>query len=717
LPPAGATRLDLSAEERFQQSDAGLEIWQRVEAKLDALSDALIGSGSRSFLDFHHASAGKPRAPPDDHAAWRAALLQRGRAAGAANFRDRAFDQSLSETTASTLGRRLSAVGERAVPRGRKSVSIMEGHTDMRLRDLHDSPNDQTKLTKLTNGGRKLSIGSSADSVNSVCTLHSAAQIVPTSSPSTPAHGARTSDGSGRSKKDVLRDANEELGHRASLRVGQPPKRSMISKRSARSILSGSLALFDGQGTRGSMNDEVNIESKKEMQKKLQRKFTALNVDRSDRSTTLAWRIVQHPHFDACIMLVVFVNALLIGAAVQHSAVSSTETDFFEHAEYVCTVIFLIELGLRIWVYRSNFFTDRRERAWNLFDSFLVSISVIDAVVNLSLSVGGKQAAPSSAGFLGKLLRIIRVARIMRILRTVRFLSQLRIITFMIVSSTLHLFWIFVILAALIYVFAIILTQGATEHMQGSGVRDEGLSFYFGTLFTSMYTLFKAMSGGVNWADVSDAMTASGGGLWPYEVIFCAYMFFCLFAVINIVTGVFVDGAIELAKRDRTALLDKMFKDNETQQAHLLGLVQALDQDGDESITAEEFKRGLQKPEVRDFISAMQVEISDAEKFFAMLDEDGSGEVDLVEFVTGMQRLRGEAKSVDIHMMLHENRKMLGIVSGLVDVIGEDHLKAGTASDCGSPRVVKQLSRGTCSPGASASGRVAAFGSLAEPVS
>ncbi|CAK0887945.1 unnamed protein product, partial [Prorocentrum cordatum] len=66
-------------------------------------------------------------------------------------------------------------------------------------------------------------------------------------------------------------------------------------------------------------------------------------------------------------------------------------TDFFEHAEYVCTVIFLIELGLRIWVYRSNFFTDRRERAWNLFDSFLVSISVIDAVVNLSLSVGGKQ--------------------------------------------------------------------------------------------------------------------------------------------------------------------------------------------------------------------------------------------------------------------------------------------------------------------------------------
>ncbi|CAK0816740.1 unnamed protein product, partial [Prorocentrum cordatum] len=139
--------------------------------------------------------------------------------------------------------------------------------------------------------------------------------------------------------------------------------------------------------------------------------------------------------------------------------------------------------------------------------------------------------------------------------------------------------------------------------------------------------------------------------------------------------------------------------------------------DGDESITAEEFKRGLQKPEVRDFISAMQVEISDAEKFFAMLDEDGSGEVDLVEFVTGMQRLRGEAKSVDIHMMLHENRKMLGIVSGLVDVIGEDHLKAGTASDCGSPRVVKQLSRGTCSPGASASGRVAAFGSLAEPVS
>lgn len=452
------------------------------------------------------------------------------------------------------------------------------------------------------------------------------------------------------------------------------------------------------------MNEEVHTENKKEMQKKLQRKFTALNVDRSDRSTTLAWRIVQHKYFDACIMLVVLLNALLIGAAVQHSAVSSAETDFFEIAEYACTGIFLAELSLRIWVYRLTFFTDRHERAWNLFDSFLVSISVIDAVINLSLSAtGGKQAAPSSAGFLGKLLRIIRVARIMRILRTVRFLSQLRIITFMIVSSTLHLFWIFVILAALIYVFAIILTQGATEHMQGSALKDEGLRYYFGTLFTSMYTLFKAMSGGLNWADVSDAMTASGEGLWPYEVIFCAYMFFCLFAVINIVTGVFVDGAIELAKRDRTALLDKMFKDNETQQAHLLGLVQALDQDGDESITAEEFKKGLQKPEVRDFISAMQVEISDAEKFFAMLDEDGSGEVDLVEFVTGMQRLRGEAKSVDIHMMLHENRKMLGIVRGLVDIMADYGLvdleaKVGTASECNSPRIANAHSCGSPLP-------------------
>merc|ERR1719382_1534194 len=79
---------------------------------------------------------------------------------------------------------------------------------------------------------------------------------------------------------------------------------------------------------------------------------------------------------------------------------------------------------------------------------------------------GGRQAAPSSAGFLGKLLRIIRMARIMRILRTVRFLAQLRIMTHMIVSSMMSLFWIFVILAALIYVFAIILTQGATEYLQ-----------------------------------------------------------------------------------------------------------------------------------------------------------------------------------------------------------------------------------------------------------
>merc|ERR1712032_1801651 len=90
--------------------------------------------------------------------------------------------------------------------------------------------------------------------------------------------------------------------------------------------------------------------------------------------------------------------------------------------------------------------------------------------------------------------------------------------------------------------------------------------------------------------------------------------------------------------------------------------------------------------------------VSDAEQFFTMLDEDGSGEVDLVEFVQGMQRLRGEAKSVDIHMMLYENRKMLRIVNGLVDYMGDKLAEVG--SEPASPKSPKahRSTLGSASP-------------------
>merc|ERR1712032_177048 len=152
-----------------------------------------------------------------------------------------------------------------------------------------------------------------------------------------------------------------------------------------------------------------------------------------------------------------------------------------------------------------------------------------------------------------------------------------------------------------------------------------------------------------------------------------AYIFFTVFAVMNIVNGIFVDGAIELSKRDREILIKKHKADDRALEDNLIELLQSIDDDFDGYISFEEFLEASRTKDFRDYLAAIQVEISDARRFFAMLDEDNSGSVSIAEFVSGLMHLRGDARRADIHMMLHGNNSLVQIVQGLVDLIGDSH--------------------------------------------
>ncbi|CAK0848119.1 unnamed protein product [Prorocentrum cordatum] len=245
-------------------------------------------------------------------------------------------------------------------------------------------------------------------------------------------------------------------------------------------------------------------------------------------------KAVVSNQFDFAITIVVILNALLIGAQVQHNAVSDEEVLAFEMLEYGCTLVFTVELIARLAVHRQHFFTYAGERLWNVFDLFLVGLCLFDAALTLAFGAGN-----GDAGLVGK-----------------------------------SLFWVLVIMVGLIYTISVVLTQGATEY-----IRDA-----------------------------------------------------------------------------RAPVASDEYK-----------------QDGDQEITFEEFLQALENQEVRDYVSALEVEITDAKMFFQMLDRDGSGTVDILEFTSGMRKFRGEAKSVDIHMMLHQNRQLFKLVTALVGTLWEEY--------------------------------------------
>ncbi|CAK0807606.1 unnamed protein product [Prorocentrum cordatum] len=120
-------------------------------------------------------------------------------------------------------------------------------------------------------------------------------------------------------------------------------------------------------------------------------------------------------------------------------------------------------------------------------------------------------------------------------------------------------------------------------------------------------------------------------------------------------------------------MMQKQREEHANKERHVVNLLTLMDVDGDQLVTFEEFVASLEQQEVRDYLSALEVDVTDAKVFFQMLDDrDGSGSVDIMEFTSGMQKFRGEAKSVDIHMMLHENKKLFKLVSCLVGMLWAD---------------------------------------------
>merc|ERR1719296_110381 len=90
----------------------------------------------------------------------------------------------------------------------------------------------------------------------------------------------------------------------------------------------------------------------------------------------------------------------------------------------------------------------------------------------------------------------------------------------------------------------------------GQPFGDIVLSEYFGSTSRSVYTLYKSVSGGIDWQDVSDPLMTQ---ISPWlGVVFTGYSAFAVLVLLNLVTGMFVEAAHKLSKSDKeTELLVK----------------------------------------------------------------------------------------------------------------------------------------------------------------
>jgi len=221
------------------------------------------------------------------------------------------------------------------------------------------------------------------------------------------------------------------------------------------------------------------------------------------------------------------------------------------------------------------------------------------------------------------------------------------------------------LLLVIIYVFSIAFTIQAQDYLlvavqaappprgQEQALPEAQLAAirqHFGSLERTAYILAQSILGGVSWGVVSDALLAMD---WYVAPLFFFYILFCLLAVLNIITGVFVYNAFETARMQREFLVQKETELREKYVGEMRKLFVQMDVDDSGTVTLEEIEQYFQEdPRIYSYMCALGIDIEDLGRLFSLLDAGDCGEISVDGFLNGCLRLKGQARSIDVHYLI-----------------------------------------------------------------
>jgi voltage-gated sodium channel len=168
--------------------------------------------------------------------------------------------------------------------------------------------------------------------------------------------------------------------------------------------------------------------------------------------------LVESRLFSGVITAVILVNAITLGLETSQQVMAAAGP-LLTAIDRAALLVFTLEIALRLWVYRSRFFTD----GWNLFDFVVVAVSWL----------------PTAGGF-----SILRALRILRVLRLMSIVPQMRSVVGALFRALPGMGSIAAVLLLVFYVSAVMATKlfGA-EFPQ-----------WFGSVGASMFSLFQIMT-------------------------------------------------------------------------------------------------------------------------------------------------------------------------------------------------------------------------------
>jgi len=200
---------------------------------------------------------------------------------------------------------------------------------------------------------------------------------------------------------------------------------------------------------------------------------------------------------------------------------------------------------------------------------------------------------------------------------------------------------------------------------------DRGLRIWlyrhYGDGLLGTYTLFEVTLAGC-WPNYLRPLIQHVSGYYAFFTF--VYISMVVFAVIRIITAIFLKETLQVASNDQEEMIHEQMKKKQSYLHKLESIFKAVDTSGDGQLELDELEAILSHPTIRTWLSVLELEVHDAKALFRLLD-NGDGAVTYGEFLKGVMRLKGQARSIDVVAIMHSTDQTLQTVKVLQNQMNE----------------------------------------------
>eukprot|EP00811_Abedinium_folium_P028000 NODE_4298_length_1908_cov_8.839978.p1 GENE.NODE_4298_length_1908_cov_8.839978~~NODE_4298_length_1908_cov_8.839978.p1 ORF type:complete len:587 (+),score=126.73 NODE_4298_length_1908_cov_8.839978:1-1761(+) len=367
-------------------------------------------------------------------------------------------------------------------------------------------------------------------------------------------------------------------------------------------------------------------------------------------------QIVHSGYFEAWSAAIIIIYAATLALQMQHRGIEmgyeleikgytrryadsvSFMNVLFLPVEWVFNVVFSAELVIRLFAEGREFVRS----GWNIFDVFVATASwseVLGADVVLH-------------PMMIRVLRVLRLARLCKKLKHIQAFDSARVLVGSMEACVPVFAWTLVVLFFVQSFLAFLFVDSLAGYIDNESnplALRQSVYLYFGTWSRALLTTSELTMG--NWAPAMRLLTDNLHEAYGHCII--AYRMVVGFAMIRVIGGVFLHETFSVAASDDELMVLNKKRVQAKHTAKMKRFLLLADDGNDGSVSLEEFTQVLTAPEMRTWFAAQDLDVGDAELLFTLIDDDGDGDLTIDELTAGVARLKGTARSVHVHALLH----------------------------------------------------------------